>query len=385
VGLSDEANLESGLARRGLAGFFLSGRTDFQAIAHYFFSLNAGILIAARYSSVLLSRRGIAITLTVGCILAFAGMGALSAAAPPVSHWWRVSALLVVGLAIGLLHTGIFHLIMPAYQHDPVATVNIAGIFFGLGCLVTALLVAGTFYIYTVGSIVFLLAVVPAFFAGMYAKSRFRKSQLVPERSFRDVLHDFSHPAAVLFALVLFFQFGNEWALAGWLPLFLIQRLGISPAASLLMLSVYWAALLVGRIAAQAILARVSHARLLMLSVLSAWLGCGILWMTNNTFGATVGILLIGCGFAPIYPLVVERIGNRFPYYHPGFFNGIFSLAFTGGLLAPGTLGYFADSWGIGAVAGLPLLGSGTVLILLLVLWLEAKLSGLAGVGASPS
>ena len=55
-------------------------------------------------------------------------------------------------------------------------------------------------------------------------------------------------PAAVLLALLLFFQLGNEWALAGWLALFLTQRLGISPAAALLMLALYWLALLVGRV-----------------------------------------------------------------------------------------------------------------------------------------
>ena len=58
----------------------------------------------------------------------------------------------------------------------------------------------------------------------------------------------FQNPGAVLFSLLLFFQFGNEWSIAGWLPLFLIRRLGISPADSLLLLALYWAALLVGRI-----------------------------------------------------------------------------------------------------------------------------------------
>ena len=43
-----------------------------------------------------------------------------------------------------------------------------------------------------------------------------------------------------------------------------------------------------------------------------------ILLATDNRFGAISGILLLGGAFAPIYPLVVEKIGHRFPYYHPG-------------------------------------------------------------------
>jgi hypothetical protein len=123
----------------------------------------------------------------------------------------------------------------------------------------------------------------------------------------------------VLFSLLLFFQFGNEWSMAGWLPLFLIRRLGISPKDSLLLLALYWASLLVGRIISQFILKRVNRAWLLIGSILSALLGMIVLASTNNLFGAVMGILFVGAGFASIYPLVVEKIAHRFPYYHPRF------------------------------------------------------------------
>jgi fucose permease len=86
------------------------------------------------------------------------------------------------------------------------------------------------------------------------------------------------------------------------------------------------------------------------------------------------GTLLIGFGFAPIYPLVVEKIGTRFPHYHPGFFNGIFSLALTGGLLAPATLGYAAEIYGIQIVMALPMMGSIIVFFLVLLIWMETRL-----------
>src|ERR1700733_2247553 len=157
--------------------------------------------------------------------------------------------------------------------------------------------------------------------------------------------------------------------------MFLSQRLGISPATSILMLAMYWFALLIGRVVAQWILPRARHGRILGLSVLASMLGCVLLMATDNRSGAIIGILLIGGSFAPIYPLVVEKIGNRFPYYHPGFYNGIFSLAIAGGLLAPCTLGFFASVWGIRVVMGLPLAGSSVVCVLLILLSLEARLS----------
>ena len=54
-----------------------------------------------------------------------------------------------------------------------------------------------------------------------------------------------------------------------------------------------------------------------------------ILLLAANTFGAATAVLVIGGGFASIYPLVLAKIGRRFPYFHPGLFNGIFSFALT--------------------------------------------------------
>jgi fucose permease len=165
-------------------------------------------------------------------------------------------------------------------------------------------------------------------------------------------------------------------AVAGWLPLFLVRRLGISPPASLGLLALYWMALLVGRVGALLILPRVRHSRLLAASVLAALCGCLMLYFTNNQFGAGTSVLLLGAGFASIYPLVAEQIGGRFPYFHPVFFSGIFSFALFGGLIAPATLGYFAAAWNIGVVMALPLLGTFMVAALVAMIWLESMIMG---------
>jgi FHS family glucose/mannose:H+ symporter-like MFS transporter len=218
---------------------------------------------------------------------------------------------------------------------------------------------------------------VPGIFAGLYARSIDpAPSPEGAHPTLRQALEDFRSPGAVLFALLLFFQFGNEWSIAGWLPLFLIRRVGLSPKAALLILALYWLFLLLGRLISVAMLPRVRHGRLLLGSVLAALFGCLILFFTDNAFGATIGVLFIGGGYASIYPLVAEAIGRRFPYYHPGFFNGIFSVAMVGGLLAPATLGYAAENFGVGVVIGIPLLGTCMVVALLLLIWLESKVTG---------
>jgi fucose permease len=347
-------------------------------VGDYFLSLAFGLLLSVGAAHILLPRRGLKFVLVLASLMACGGFLFLALASPPATAIWRLGGVLCIGFSTGLLNAGVFHAISPIYQIDRAATVNFAGLLFGSGSLLTALLVAGTYYVYTVPSILILFAALPGLYAIACFKGNFSQRPALHTLPLAQVLRDFRNPGAVLFSLLLFFQFGNEWSMAGWLPLFLIRRLGISPKDSLLLLALYWASLLVGRIISQLILRRVNRALLLIGSIMSALLGMIVLASTNNMFGAVMGILFVGAGFASIYPLVVEKIADRFPYYHPGFYNGLFSLAMTGGFLAPWLLGYFAEAWGIQAVMILPLFGTFMVFLLVLLIMLEAKLSSLS-------
>jgi fucose permease len=388
--MSDEGTLASSGSRRALAGFFVSGlliaflgailpswqyhlSSEYGTVGLYFVGLIAGILASVWISPPLIEKKGIGWTLAFACGAAASALLYLAFVSPPFSPWWRVAGMVLIGCSAGILHTAIFNAISPMYRHDPGATVNLGGMLFGLGCFTVALLVSGTFYIYSAPTIQVWIAIIPALFGWMYLRTGFTVQPAAHAPSPHAVLAELRSPGAVLFSLVLFFQFGNEWAVAGWLPLFLSQRLGISPATSLGMLALYWLSLLIGRIVAQWMMPRVKHTRLLIVSVLGAMFGSVILIATDNRFGAIAGVLLLGGSFAPIYPLVVERIGHRFPSYHPGFYNGLFSFAIAGGMLAPCMLGYFASLWGIWVVMGLPLLGSAMVFLLLMLVWLEAR------------
>jgi FHS family glucose/mannose:H+ symporter-like MFS transporter len=375
---------------KALAGFLLSGfllsllgailpawgyhrdPPDFVAVGSYFFTLAAGIVVAAAVSRSLLARSSIRFLLTSSCALAVAALAYLALVPPPAADWWRAGGLFALGIGAGLLNPALFHAISGTYQADASGALNKGGLWYGVGCVAATLLVAA----YTAPRILLFMAAVPAIFGAVYARERFAEPPRSAHPGMRQALHDFRSPGAVLFALLLFVQFGNEWSIAGWLPLFLIRRVGLSITAGLLTLALYWLFLMSGRLAAVAILPRVRHGRLLLGSVAAALFGCLILFSTKTGFGAVSGVFFLGAGYASVYPLVAEAIGRRFPYYHPGFFNGIFSLALLGGLLAPATLGYAAGQWGVGVVVGIPLLGSCMVMVLLALLWLESKVTG---------
>jgi len=387
----EPGELGSSGSRRALLGFFISGvlvsflgailpswqhhlSSDYTIISLYFLGLIAGLVCSVWISPRLLQSKGLSWTLSFACGLAGAAFLYLAFVSPPWAHWWRVGGLMVVGCAAGILHTAIFYAVSPMYRHDPLATVNLAGILFGLGCFVEALAISFGYSFYNAPTIQVWIAAVPALFGWMYRRTRFDAlpaSHRPPAGTLRAARRN---PGALLLSLLLFFQLGNEWALAGWLALFLSQRLGISPATALWMLALYWLALLVGRVAAQWLLSHVRHGRMLVASVVASMFGCIVLASTNNNFGAVTGVLLVGFAFAPIYPLVVEKIGRRFPYYHPGFNNGIFSFALAAGLLTPCLMGLAATFWGLRMVMAFPLAGSAIVFLLLILIWLEARL-----------
>ncbi len=384
--------LDAATARRALVGFFLSGvlvslpgsllpawghhlQSGFLWVAFYFFSLNLGFLIAVQAAQMALPRFGTGFILKAAALIGAISLGLLAfASAPMIDPSWRAVGLFGAGMSAGLTNTAVFQAIISIYRHDAASTTNIAGLLFTMGSMLTALLAGGAFYAYSVTTILLVMAIIPLLLGMMYARTDFSPVQPVMSLPLAETLLDFRKPGAILFALLLFFQFGNEWTIAGWLPIFLIQRLGISPETALKMLAFYWFSLLVGRTVAQAVLPRMNHAWLLASSALASILGCAILGSTNNLQGAFVGTLLVGASFAPIFPIVVEKLSHRFPYYHPAYLNGIFALALTGGMMAPAMLGLVAHYFDIHVMIYVPLVGSMMVFILIVLIWLESKL-----------
>ncbi len=142
---------------------------------------------------------------------------------------------------------------------------------------------------------------------------------------------------------------------------------------SLLCRAISW-----GGLPPAACLGIVNHKRLLLAGVVFAMLGYLLLSFTISLLGAFVGIIVIGAGFGPVYPIVAENLDERFSY-HPGLYNGIFSIAMTGAMSAPWLLGYVDAYFGIRYVMFVPALGSVAVFIITLLIMLEAHFMGGGG------
>jgi FHS family glucose/mannose:H+ symporter-like MFS transporter len=353
--------------------------SDYGTAANYFLALGAGMTAGSALALRLRARFPPERLLSGGCFASALALLLLSVAAPPAGFWYQSLALLLAGLAAGAVNSPVFELIAPAWEANPAGVTLRGGIFFGVGSILAAWLLSQCLDAASPARLLALTALVPGV-AGV-AFGRIPVSPAVPARlpaklTTAEAVKDLRSVLAILFALLLFFQFANEWSIAGWLPVFLIDRLGLSPSAAVMLLALYWLALTVGRGVTARLLPLVRHGKLLGIAAFCALFGCTALLVAGTRFGIVVGILATGAGFSAIYPLAAERIATRFSYYHPGYFNGIFTFAMLGGMLAPFVLGHLAPFWGLEVVPLAAMLGSCAVFGLVLLIFLGRKVSG---------
>jgi fucose permease len=378
--------------RRAFLGFFLIGvlvvlpgeallawsyhlQPPYLTIAFHFFSFALGVLAALRLSRFLLERFGSYRLLSWALVVAAIGIVMVEFSAPPRADWVRHCSLGLVGMAQGGIMAATFQLLKKLYEQDAAATVNLAGGLMGLGALLSAVLGALSYGWAEFEGLFVMVALAPFGAAAWFFRAGVPEDGEVVDLGFWEVLSEMRSPVHLLFAALLFFETAAELSMLQWAALHLILRAGMSPSAAMYFLSFYCLCLLGGRFVAQALLQRFPHRRLLLASAGMSWMGILIFSSTNNHLGAGMGLALSAIGFSFVYPLLVERIGSRFREYHASLFHGIFGLGMLGGFLAPALIALWADWSNESSAMTLPLYCSLMVFVLLLLLWVESKIS----------
>ena len=303
------------------------------------------------------------------------GFVELTLAAPPVGVVWRIAGVGIVGAATGGLIISLLRFVRPYYEQSAGSTLNLCGAMFGLGSLLVTVIGGITYPLNSIQWEPAILAVVSLaalFFLKNIPFAVHPQTELPRARN-ANAARDSKSVTAILFSLLLFFQFGNEWALAGWLPALSGAPAGHEPHP--------------GHLHAGALLPLAGggtpgepDAPALRCSFRSCCSECvardarvSVAESHQSAFGAALATVVTGLAFAPVYGLVAEKIGRRFDY-EPGFFNGIFSLAIAGGMLIPAILGFVGYYFGMEYVLVIPALGSVAVMALMLLIVLAVKL-----------
>jgi fucose permease len=238
--------------------------------------------------------------------------------------------------------------LLPALNtSNPAAASNLGNVFFGLGAFVVPFLASFLFtrFSYRTTVSVFggvsLAAVLPAAF-GTYpavASSYDLSSALA-------LIHN---PTALIAGLILFCYIGLEVSSATWTTTYL-KNVGYSESKSSLVFSLFWVAMIVGRLIASQTVTTSIGKHIIASAALLAAAGLFILIVTKNRVLAGLVVILLGLCYAPIFPTTV---GVTFSRFDPSMYGSVFALMFAIGLLGPSIIpaliGHFSKTRSIRA------------------------------------
>jgi fucose permease len=168
---------------------------------------------------------------------------------------------------------------------------------------------------------------------------------------------------------VLFLGISVEWCVAYWGADFLENGVGMGRSAAATALSVFFAAMLAGRILGSRLARRLPGEVLLLLTLCVAFAGFPLFWLSATPALSLLGLFVAGLGVGSIYPLAIAVSVAAAPGRTD---TATARLGLAGGaaiLTAPFVLGAFADRVGIERAYGIvvPLLLA--AVLLALVAW----------------
>jgi fucose permease len=332
-----------------LPSLFERLRFDKSEAGNLFFFMNLAMLVMSVVFGPVVDRFGYKYFLMV-CSLFVAASFLLFTLAPTYS--FLVGAALLLGLGGGGLNGGANAMTSDLNPEKRSAALNLLGIFFGFGALTIPFLIGALLSELGLRNILLVataLGLVPFFFFLLLRFPQAKQAQGFPLRQAARVI---GHPLLWLCGFLLFFQSGNEFTVGGWMSTYLRENFGLSPRPASFVLAGYWAALMLGRLLAVRLVRRVKNETMVLGSAFLSLLAASLLAAAPTAPLASVGALLIGLGFAAVYPTTLAVVGEAFPAFSGTTFSFVFVIGLAGGMTAP---------WLVGRIAAASSLRSGFI------------------------
>lgn len=161
-----------------------------------------------------------------------------------------------------------------------------------------------------------------------------------------------------------FFYCASEITLGLWGSSFLVEVRGIPAAQAALWVSVYYGGITVGRGIAGFVSMKLTNRQLIRAGQLISLAAAVLLLLPLPKSVSCAALLLIGMGYAPIYPAMLHETPVRFGRANSQQLMGLqMALAYTGSTLAPSLVGAAA---GLTSIVILPFFLAGASFVMLL-------------------
>jgi fucose permease len=254
-----------------------------------------------------------------------------------------VGALLVLlGLGASSAMAAANTLIPDLYPENPSSALNLGNVFFGVGAVFfpwLATLMARKSLVGTLWFIALLVGSV-AFLALL---QKFPPASMASGFDWGQAFSLMVHPTVIILAFVLFFYSSLEISTAGWVRTFLEKDLAVPARNSTIILTTFWIMMMLGRLIASQVVKKIRGPQLVLICSVGAIIGLTVTALSTNMVIATVGIVLCGLCYAPVFPTTAGTASTYFAKIFGTVFGMLMALALFGGAVVPPTIGLIAQ------------------------------------------
>jgi MFS transporter, FHS family, glucose/mannose:H+ symporter len=260
--------------------------------------------------------------------------------------WLRVSIILI-GFGGGVINGGTNALVADISSEERGASLNLLGVFFGIGAMGVPFALGLLMNRYSQSSLVAgvgALVLVPLAVIAVSAFPAPKQAQGFPVAAAGRLVRD---RLLLLMGFMLFLESGIEITVGGWTSTFVTEELAMSPQNALLILSLYWMGMMLARLALGYLLRRRSSFGVMYVWLAIALVGA-VLLLTTSTVGiAALGVFMLGAGFAAMFPTVLGFVGDRYAALSGTAFSIAIAMALCGGMLLPYATGFLGMRYGM--------------------------------------
>jgi MFS transporter, FHS family, glucose/mannose:H+ symporter len=309
-----------------------------------FLLMSLGMLFGSLLFGPVVDRYGYKGLMVVCATLIFAGIEGI-ALAPSVT--FLKGALILVGFAGGAINGGANALVADISGENRGSGLSFLGVFFGIGAFSVPFILGsllGAFSYETLIATVGFLVLIPVTF---FMVIRFPASKHHQGFPVADGLKLFKEKTLLLFGALLFIQSGLEMVISGWSATFFNDTLQIDARQSVFLLSAYWFALMIARIALGNFLKPDNQHVALYLSMGISLVGTLLMITSSGIITAVAGLVITGVGFAAAFPLILAFVGDSYSKLSGTAFSLVLAMGLLGGMLFPWLTGIMAEIFGL--------------------------------------
>jgi len=256
-------------------------------------------------------------------------------------------AIIFIGFGGGIVNGGTNALVADISSEAKGASLNLLGVFFGIGAVGVPFLLAtmsGSFSNATLIAGVGFLVLVPFLYVAVTPFPAPKQPQGFPIAAAGRLMRD---PLLLLMGFMLFLESGMEITVGGWTSTFVNEELAVKARTALVVLSLYWMGMMLARLALGTIFRSVPPVRVLYICLSIGLIGAMTLLMTRNLPAAALGVFMLGVGFAATFPTVLGFVGDRYAELSGTAFSLVIAMALCGGMLLPWLAGILGASYGM--------------------------------------